>query len=223
MSFPNDEQERVINHTGKPLIVAAAPGTGKTTLAFLIAKKTEAHFIAFSAVLSGVKDIRKVITQATDHWKLYGKPTILFVDEIHRFNKAQQDAFLPHVENGTIVLLGATTQNPSFEVIPPLLSRAKVFVLNPLKETDVQTILERAISDKERGLGDYGIRADPIAIRHIARMTDGDARRALNALEFVVITTAPDKEGTRKITIDMTEDVVRRWVDDTLVLADAAE
>lgn len=186
------------------------PGTGKTTLAHILAAKTGAHFISFSAVLAGVKEIRGVIEQARNQRRFNNKPTVLFVDEIHRFNKAQQDAFLPHVEDGTITLIGATTENPSFEVISPLLSRTKVFVLNPLKEEELEIILRRALSDKDRGLGNYRANIDPIALKYIAGMADGDARRALNTLELAVMTTAPDKEDTRHITSEIVEEVVQR-------------
>jgi putative ATPase len=192
------------------LIFWGPPGTGKTTLARIIAKKTNANFISFSAVLAGVKDIREVIEQARDYWRLKNKPTILFVDEIHRFNKAQQDAFLPHVEDGTIILIGATTENPSFEVISPLLSRTGVFVLNLLKEENLEIILRRAISDKEKGLGNYRINIDPPALMHIVLMANGDARRALNALEMTVLTIAPDIDDIRHITLEMTEEVFQR-------------
>ena len=186
------------------------PGTGKTTLAHILAAKTGAHFISFSAVLAGVKDIRGVIEQARNQRRFNNKQTILFVDEIHRFNKAQQDAFLPHVEDGTIILIGATTENPSFEVISPLLSRTKVFVLNPLKEEELEIILRRALSDKDRGMGNYRANIDPIELKYIAGMADGDARRALNTLELAVMTTTPDKEDTRHITREIVEEVVQR-------------
>jgi putative ATPase len=135
------------------MILWGPPGSGKTTLAMIIASMTGAHFLAFSAVLSGVKEIREVVQEANEEWKYRKRRTILFVDEIHRFNKAQQDAFLPHVEKGTIILIGATTENPSFEVISPLLSRSKVFTLSALTEKEVEVILQRGLEDKERGLG----------------------------------------------------------------------
>jgi len=137
------------------MILWGPPGSGKTTLAMIIARTTGSKFLAFSAVLSGVKEIKEVVREAEAEWRHEKKRTILFVDEIHRFNKAQQDAFLPHVENGTIILIGATTENPSFEVISPLLSRSKVFTLNSLTEREIRMILERALEDKERGLGKY--------------------------------------------------------------------
>jgi putative ATPase len=162
------------------------PGSGKTTLARLIAQYTKNPFQSFSAVTSGLKELRQVISGAERAHKLTGKPTLLFVDEIHRFNKAQQDAFLPHVESGLIVLVGATTQNPSFEIIPPLLSRARVMLLHPLKEGDLRKILERAIQDEEGGLGTLGIEVRPEALEHLIHLSSGDARVALNNLEVAV-------------------------------------
>jgi putative ATPase len=166
------------------LILWGPPGTGKTTLAMLVAGFVRAAFIPFSAVTSGIKEIREVVADAERRLRANGQRTILFVDEIHRFNKAQQDAFLPHVERGTIVLIGATTENPSFEVIAPLLSRAKVLVLQPLTEAQIRQILERALRDVERGLGDRRVRAQEDALAAIAQWANGDARSALNLLEL---------------------------------------
>jgi putative ATPase len=165
------------------IILWGPPGTGKTTLARLIATVTRAHFISFSAVLSGIKEIRAVMTEAEEARRRLGRRTILFVDEIHRFNKAQQDAFLPRVESGDIVLIGATTENPSFEVNSALLSRSKVYVLKPLDVSDVVVILRRALADRERGLGALEIEAADDALSGIARYANGDARVALNMLE----------------------------------------
>jgi len=175
------------------------PGVGKTTLARLVAEATGAHFVAFSAVLSGVKEVREVIKEAEERLTLRRQRTILFVDEIHRFNKAQQDAFLPHVERGTIVLIGATTQNPSFEVIAPLLSRLRVFTLRPLTEEELILIVQRALKDPERGLGGYEVEISQEVLRLLAQLSDGDARTALNALELAVMTTPPDERGVRVI------------------------
>jgi len=166
------------------LIFWGPPGTGKTSLAMLIASHVQAAFVPFSAVTAGIKEIKEVIAEADRRLRGAGQRTVLFVDEIHRFNKAQQDAFLPHVERGTITLIGATTENPSFEVIAPLLSRAKVLVLQPLSESEVGQILNRALGDAERGLGRSDVRADAEVLQAIARWANGDARAALNLLEL---------------------------------------
>ena len=180
------------------MILWGPPGSGKTTLAMIIATTTGAQFVSFSAVLSGVKEIKEVVREAAE-WKHHKKRTVLFVDEIHRFNKAQQDAFLPHVEKGTIILIGATTENPSFEVISPLLSRSKVFTLQALTDEEVEVIVRRALSDGEKGLGTYPTEIEPEVIRGICRVANGDARAALNTLEMVVLTTPPDSRGVRLI------------------------
>ncbi len=192
------------------MILWGPPGSGKTTLAMLIASMTRARFIAFSAVLSGVKEIKEVIQEAQEEWKYQGRRTILFVDEIHRFNKAQQDAFLPHVEKGTIILIGATTENPSFEVISPLLSRAKVFTLRALNEEEIELLLNRALKDAERGLGEYRTEMEVEVIKRISRMVNGDARIGLNTLEMIVMTAPPDENGVRQITIENLEEVLQR-------------
>jgi len=181
------------------MILWGPPGTGKTTLAFLMARKTGAPFVAFSAVLSGVKEIRAVIAEAQADRQRGGPSTVLFVDEIHRFNRAQQDAFLPHVESGTIVLVGATTENPSFEVNSALLSRCRVYVLRGLEEDDLVEILRRAVVDAERGLGRRRPLVDDGALARVAALANGDARSALNILELSV-TLAPAEGGRPRVT-----------------------
>ncbi|HUF13612.1 MAG TPA: replication-associated recombination protein A [Longimicrobiales bacterium] len=174
------------------MILWGPPGTGKTTLAAVIANRTDSAFVRFSAVTEGVPRVREIIAEAEARIAANGKRTILFCDEIHRFNRAQQDAFLPHVEAGTVTLIGATTENPSFEVNGALLSRARVFVLQPLGEDAVREILNRALVDEERGLGGSGVSAEDDALTLIAREADGDARRALNALETAVALIGAD-------------------------------
>jgi putative ATPase len=169
----------------RSMILWGPPGSGKTTLARVIASATQSHFVPFSAVLGSVGELREIVAAARDRLAFQGQRTIVFVDEIHRFNKAQQDAFLPHVEDGTIVLVGATTENPSFAVIAALLSRCKVFRLEPLAADDLVTLLQRALHDSEHGLGSKNLSADEAALRAIAEAAGGDARRALSTLEIV--------------------------------------
>ncbi len=185
------------------------PGSGKTTLAHIIASVTRAHFSPLSAVSAGVADLRRVIAEAGKRLKSSGQRTILFVDEIHRFNKAQQDAVLPFVENGTVTFIGATTENPSFEVISPLLSRCRVFRLNLLSDENIKLLVERAIKDRENGLGKSHIVMSEEALHHLVTMSNGDARVALNALEMAASATVPDDNGSRSIDLPAIEEALQ--------------
>jgi putative ATPase len=186
------------------------PGSGKTTLAHIIANITRAHFSPLSAVSAGVADLRRVIAEADKRLKSSGQRTILFVDEIHRFNKAQQDAVLPFVENGTVTFIGATTENPSFEVIAPLLSRCRVFRLNALGDDEVRLVVERAMKDVERGLGRLLVSMNEKTLRYLVTMANGDARVALNALEMATFATLPDAKGLRTIELSAIEEALQQ-------------
>ena len=191
------------------IILYGPPGTGKTTLARVIANTTQAHFESLSAVLAGVADLRKAIEAATERRRLYRTRTILFIDEVHRWNKAQQDALLPHVESGLITLIGATTQNPYFDVIKALVSRSRIFELKPLSQQDIQTLLKRALADPLVGYGKRQVQVDEQALLHLAEMAGGDARSALNALELAVETTPPE-QGLVHITLDVAQESIQR-------------
>jgi putative ATPase len=185
------------------------PGSGKTTLAFIIANLTQAHFKQISAVTSGVAEVRMLIKEAEDRRVMHGRRTILFIDEIHRFNKAQQDALLPAVEKGTIILIGATTENPYFEVNSALVSRSKIFRLGPLTEEEVLTVVERAIADDDRGLGGFNLEVDEAALEHIVHTAGGDARVALNTLEAATL-LAVESEGSRNVDLKTAEEAAQR-------------
>ncbi|GAB4444278.1 MAG: AAA family ATPase [Anaerolineae bacterium] len=192
------------------LIFYGPPGTGKTTLARIIANTTHAHFIALNAVLSGVKDIREAIEVARNKRGMFGQKTILFIDEVHRFNKAQQDALLPHVENGTVILIGATTENPYFEVNKALVSRSRIFQLRSLTEDDLRAITQQTLADPERGYGRLKVNLTEEALDHLVNVANGDARAVLNALELAVETTPPDAYGLINITTEVAEESIQR-------------
>lgn len=190
------------------MIFWGPPGSGKTTLARLLASETKSRFVSFSAVLSGVKEIRAVIDEARELLERKNIKTILFVDEIHRFNKAQQDAFLPHVESGLITLIGATTENPSFEVIAPLLSRTRVLILKPFSDEDLLSILENALKDEQKGFGKASIKIDQDVLKYIVSLADGDARAALNNLDAVVSMVQSLPENERIVSLTFAQDAL---------------
>lgn len=192
------------------MIFWGPPGSGKTTLARIISRETRSHFETFSAVLSGIKEVRQVIERAKEARQYYQKRTVLFVDELHRFNKAQQDAFLPHVESGLLTLIGATTENPSFEIIAPLLSRVRILVLEPFSEEDLTEILTRAIKDRKNGLGKLDITVEPDALDYLVWTADGDARAALNNLEAAASLVIKEEAGGRTLTVGLAEKALQK-------------
>lgn len=194
------------------IIFYGPPGTGKTTLAKVIANTTSAEFKQLNATVAGKKDMEEIIQQAKDSLGMYGKKTILFVDEIHRFNKGQQDYLLPFVEDGTVILIGATTENPYFEVNQALISRSVVFELKPLTKDDIKEILKKAVYDKEKGMGSLNAAIDEDALEFLADLSNGDARNALNAIELGILTTKPDADGMIRITLKIAEQCIQKRV-----------
>ncbi len=191
------------------MIFWGPPGTGKTTLARVMARELDCRFVSLSAVLSGVADLRRAVEEARQE-QARGRRTVVLIDEIHRFNKAQQDALLPHVEEGLITLIGATTENPYFEIIGPLLSRAKVFIFEPLKEAEILALLHRALADMDQGLGGLATEVSAEALEYLARLAGGDARRALSALELAVLSTAPGEGGVIRVDLDVARECMPR-------------
>ncbi len=192
------------------VIFYGPPGTGKTTLAKVIANTTSAEFKQINATVAGKKDMEEVVRQAKDLQGMYGKKTILFIDEIHRFNKGQQDYLLPFVEDGTVILIGATTENPYFEVNGALLSRSSIFELKPLEKEDIKTLLKRAVSDTEKGMGSFHARIDEDALEFLADLSGGDARSALNAIELGVLTTERSEDGIIHITLEVASECIQK-------------
>ena len=192
------------------IIFYGPPGTGKTTLAKVIANTTSAEFKQINATVAGKKDMEDVVKEAKDLLGMYRKKTILFVDEIHRFNKSQQDYLLPFVEDGTLVLIGATTENPYFEVNGALLSRSRIFELKPLEKDDIKELLRRAVTDEERGMGTYGARIDEEALEFLADVANGDARAALNAIELGVMTTERGADGTIHVDLAVAQECIQK-------------
>ena len=192
------------------IIFYGPPGTGKTTLAKVIAHTTSAEFMQINATVAGKKDMEEVVEKAKEHMGMYGKKTILFIDEIHRFNKGQQDYLLPYVEDGTLILIGATTENPYFEVNGALISRSIIFELKPLAKEDIKKLIRRAITDEKKGLGGYKATIDEDALEFLADVSGGDARAALNAVELGVLTTAKDMTGTIHITLEVASECIQK-------------